>query len=353
MSKMMKSLRMTEQYDGKPSSFSLDQVEIPECGDNDVLIKVMGAAICGTDKHFYEGLLKIPDLPLALGHEFSGEIVEVGKNVKNTQPGDRVVCELQVDYCGVCKVCHSGATHLCSHKKCPGLHMEGCNAEYIVMPGNMVHKLPDSVSYKAAAVTEPAAVVATGLLERCRVNPEDIVVIFGAGPLGLCALQMCKAVGANTVVMVEAYNKIRSEKAKELGADYVIDDENVDVPAFVKELTGGLGADLCVECSGAEKALNDAIHCLHKNGRISYIGVPFRPLTIDCITLVCNAINIITTYASSSSAWDMVISMVARGALDLETLVTHTYPLEEYEKAYGVLVSNEAIKVVFAPNGDI
>jgi L-iditol 2-dehydrogenase len=347
----MKALRILEQYQGKPSKFEIAQVDIPEYGDNEVLIKVMGAAICGTDKHFYEGLIKVPKIPIIMGHEFSGEIVAVGKNVKNTKPGDRIVCELQVDYCGVCKVCHSGATHLCRHKKCPGLDMEGSYAQYIAMPANMVHKLPDAVSYRAAAVTEPAAIVATGLLERCRVFPEEIVVIFGAGPLGLCALQMCKAVGANTVIMVEGYNKKRSDKAKELGADYVIDDPETDVVKFVMELTNGLGADLCVDCAGAEQSLNDSIHCLHKNGRICYIGVPFKPLTADFFTLVCNAVNIISTYASTSSAWDTVISMVARGALDLESLVTHTYDLEDYMDAFRVLVNNEAIKVVFTPNG--
>lgn len=353
MAEQIKSLKILEQYPDKVSKFEVQQVDMPVCGDNEVLIKVMGAAICGSDKHFYEGLLKMKKIPLAMGHEFSGEITAVGKNVSNTKPGDRVVCELQVNYCGLCKVCHSGATHLCMHKNCLGLDMEGAYAQYIAMPANMVHILPDSVSYKAGAVVEPAAIVATGLLERAKVQPEDVVVIFGAGPLGLCALQMSKAVGASKVVLVETFNKKRSEKAKELGADYVIDDPNVDVPKFVMELTNGFGADLCVDCAGAEGSLNDAIHCLHKDGRISYIGVPFKPVTADFFTVACNAISIIGTYASTSSSWDRVISMVARGALNLETLVTHTYPLEEYKDAFGVLVNNEAIKVVFTPNGAI
>lgn len=349
----MKAVRIIDQPPGQMAKLELQEMDIPSYGDNEVLVKVRGAAICGSDKHFYDGNLKMLKMPLTLGHEFSGEIAAAGKNVKNTKVGDRVVSELQIEPCGMCKVCHDGKTHLCRHKHCPGLDMEGAYAEYIAMPASQIHVLPDLVSLKAAAVTEPAAVVATGLLERCGVKPEEFVVVFGAGPLGLAALQMCKAVGASKVVMVEGYNAERANMARKLGADLVIDDPKQDVPKTIMEMTNGFGADLCVDCAGVEASLNDAIHCLHKDGRISYIGVPGGYLSADFNTVAMNALSIISTYASSSSAWDKVISMTARGALDLGSLVTHQFPLEEFEEAFRVLVDNEAIKVIFTPHGPL
>lgn len=368
MAEEMNAVQITAHETGKYSKVELRRVRKPSYGPDQALIKVKGAAICGSDVHYANGDWPTRGKPpITMGHEFCGEIEALGENAKGFQVGDRVVCELPVGFCGTCKMCTSGYRNLCYNKLAPGIDIDGAYSQYVAMPVNLLHKLADSISYTAAAVMEPASIVSTGIL-RCPVKPGDFVVVFGAGTLGLSAVQMAKAMGAKKVVLVEYDNKVRGEMGRKLGADAVYYSSemgrNVPTPAgtmagdIVPIILGmsddGHGADLVIECSGAEEALADAMFLLRRNGNIVYVGVPRGPITVDTRVLVSQSINMITSYASSPVGWKMVLDLVEMGKLDLESLVTNKYPLEDFDQAFDVLMNTRsAIKCVLMPNGDI
>jgi L-iditol 2-dehydrogenase len=326
------TMKAVVKFDKGKGNMEIRQVNIPKIKNNEVLIKIKAASVCGSDIHIWEGEHDL-DTPIIMGHEFSGQIVEVGSEVKNYKVSDRVVGELRHEYCKVCKLCKQGNTHLCYSKKAPGFQKPGFYAEYVTMPEEMLHRIPDNVSFEEASMCEPAAVVLTGLLELTKIEPEDIVVIIGAGPIGLIAQQMAKIAGARAVVMV-AYNKIRVQKSKELNIDYFIDDRSINVKDFMDNLTNGLGADVVVDCTGTANGINLGIDILRKLGRLCIIGYPVGELSINMQKAVYKAINIICTYATTGTSWDRVLSMLERGALDLGTLISHREPLENYEKIY-------------------
>ena len=217
-------------------SMELRDVAMPVFGDHEILIRIRASGVCGTDYHIYTGEYQsFP--PHIVGHEFSGEIVEVGSKVTQLKPGDRVISELNVESCGICRYCKTGNPQICLSKKAPGTHIDGSYAEFQKMPAHLIHMLPDSVTFEDAAVIEPAAIVAHSLLERTKVEPQDFVVVLGPGPIGLLSLQMAKQYGARTVVMVgtDVDEKHRLPLAKKLGADYVMNASRGDVAQKIIE----------------------------------------------------------------------------------------------------------------------
>ena len=333
------------------NNMKLMDVARPVPGDHDVLIRIRASGVCGTDYHIYTGEYESCP-PHIVGHEFSGEIVEVGSRVSRLKPGARVVSELNVDSCGVCRYCASGNRQVCPSKRAPGTHIDGVYAEYQTMPADLVHVIPESVPFEEAAVIEPAAIVAHGLLERAKVEPEDFVAVLGPGPIGLLALQMAKNNGARAVLVAgaDADEKKRLPLARTLGADHVVNAGREDVVQKVLEMTGGAGADLVVECSGAEGAINSGIDMLRKHGRMCVIGIPGPETTaVSWKKAVMKALHIVFTFSSSPLSWNLALSMLEGGRLDLRSLISHTYPLEDWEKAFKEIERGTVIKAVLIP----
>ena len=220
------------------------EVDAPRAGDNDALIRVKAAGICGTDLHIQAAKFHC-NPPVVIGHEFSGEIVETGRNVKQFAVGDRVVAEPHRGGCGSCRYCLTGQVEVCGDKKAIGYKVDGCFASLMVLPESSLHRIPDNVSYEQAALTEPLAVVVKAVLERSRVEPEDFVVVLGCGPIGLLAAMAAKAEGARAVLIAgtDMDEKLRLKTALEMGVDHTINVQREDVVKKVKDLTSGLGAD--------------------------------------------------------------------------------------------------------------
>ena len=329
----------------------LMEVAKPVCGEQEVLIRVRAIGVCGTDYHIYTDEYDTCP-PLIVGHEFSGEIVETGSKVTRLKPGDRVISELSVESCGVCRYCKTGNMQICLSKKAPGTHIDGVYAEYKAMPEHLVHVLSDAVSFEQAALIEPAAIVAHSLLQRAKVEPQDFVVVLGPGPIGLLALQMAKMNGARTVVMVgtDVDEKQRLPLARKLGADYVLNASQEDVVQKVIELTDGLGADLVVECAGSTPAINSGIDMLRKQGKMCVIGIPGpEKILVSWKKAVIKALNVVFTFSSSPLAWMWVLSMLAGGKLDVDSLISHKYPLEQWEEVFMETERGNVIKAVLIP----
>lgn len=323
-------------------------VAVPEINDNEVLIKVHYSGICGTDIHIWND--EFPYYPpVTLGHEFSGEIVKLGKDIDRWKMGDKVVSELHTGACGVCRFCRTGNYQACKFKRSPGWGINGSFAEYIKMPSWLLHRIPDGVSMKEAALMEPAA-IATQTLHRTSINIGDFVVIFGPGPIGLIIAQMAIIAGASRVIMVgkEIDSKIRLPLAKKLGVDYVVNiDKETNLESFVKDLTDGNGADVVIEATGSEFAINKAFKILRWYGKMGVVGLPNKTgLNINWGTGCFKALDVRFSFSSKYLDWEKTLQLLEKKKLNLKALISHEFTLSEWEKAFKIITEGRAIKVL-------
>ncbi len=230
------------------------EVPEPKIKEDEVLIEVKAVSVCGSDLHIYHDAHPYWP-PVILGHEFSGVIVDVGKGVKGWKIGDRIVSETRTGSCGICYMCQSGFPQVCEQKRPYGIGVNGAYTKYVAGPARLLHHLPDNVSFEVGAVIEPTAICVTSILERSRLQAGESVVITGPGPIGLISLAMTKAAGARMVGVTgrSSDEGIRFEKARELGADFIINVDQEDPVKKVLEMTNGLGVDLLIETSGEWK----------------------------------------------------------------------------------------------------
>ena len=344
----MEALVKTQAGDG---FLEIREMEKPVVGDDEVLIRVRAAGICGSDLHIAGG--KYPcNAPVVLGHEFSGEISEVGKNVKNLKIGDRVVAEPHKGGCGYCRHCLTGNVEVCSEKRAIGYKIDGCFLPYLTLPGTSIHKIPDNLSFEHAALTEPLAVVVKAVLERSTVEPEDFVVVLGCGPIGLLAAAAAKAEGARAVMItgMEQDVDLRLSAALEMGIDYAVNVQKEDVLAKVKELTNGKGADLVVEASGAPPAIKQAFEIVRIDGRMSAIGITGAgDVPVPWGVALHKAARMMWSFSSNWTSWERALSILSNRKINVEPLITHTFPLREFEKAFDLLKNLQAIKILLMP----
>lgn len=335
----------------EPGCMELQERPVPQIQEDEVLIKVKATGVCGTDLHIYHGRV-VTGTDVVIGHEVSGVVEQVGTKVTTVVPGDHVVTRLNVGVCGVCKACLSGNPQMCEHRTCPGHWVDGAYADYMKIEGKQVIKIADHISFEEAACVEPMACVAHALLERTLVKPEETVVLYGPGPIGLIALQMARIYGASRIIVVGTASdkELRLPLAKKLGADMCLVSGEDDIEAIVKEMTGGEGIDLVIECSGAAPAINQGIRILRRQGRMSVIGLPGkRELPIEWLTAAEKSLALIFSYSSSPTSWNTCLSMLERGAIDVKSLVTHTAPLEDFEKVFEESAQGKVIKAMLCP----
>lgn len=344
----MKALVKTAKGVG---NLELRDVPEPTPAPNQVLIEIKAAGICGTDIHVkHDEFPYWP--PVILGHEFAGEIVQVGAEVEGWKIGDRVVGEPHTLACGTCPLCRTGNIQICSAKRSPGWGIDGAFTKYLAYPTHLLHRIPDNLSYVEAALAEPTANVVSDLLERGKVEPEDFVVVVGPGPIGLIAAQAARAEGARAVMIVgtNADESLRLATARKLGIHHVVNLQQEDPVAKCLELTNGIGADLVVECSGAPPAIAGTVDYVRKLGRICAIGLTGKKLVqLDWDKFqgkVCTIVFNMSTYYTS---WDRALSMLASGKVNAKEIITHQFPLDEWEQAFEAVENLSALKAVLIP----
>jgi len=341
----LKALVKTKKGQG---FIEIQEVPVPRCSPDEILIKVKAAGICGTDIHiWHDKMIYWP--PVIMGHEFSGEIVEVGDNVKGWRRGDRVVAEPHTRACGVCYLCRSGNIHVCPHKRSIGWGIDGAFADYIKMPSNLLHKIPDNVSYEEATLSEPTAIVVNCILLTAGIRAGDIVVVEGAGTIGLLSGMVAKAAGAERVIVtgIEQDEELRLKTAKRLGLDTInVEKENIE--ERILALSGGKGVDLVVEAAGVEASVNTAIKITKRLGKIAILGITGQEKVNVCWDeAVFKALDIKFCFSSTFDSWERSLSLMSKGVIKLSPLITHTASLEDWEKVFGELEKGKGIKGLF------
>lgn len=329
----------------------LREVPKPVPGEGEVLIEVKAAGICATDVHVkHDSFPYWP--PVVLGHEFSGQIVALGPNVKHFKEGERVVGEPHTQACGHCYLCRTGNIQICPTKRSPGWGIDGAFTKYLKMPERLLHRIPDNLSYEDAAVVEPTANTVHDVIERAKVEAGDFVVVLGPGPIGLLAALTARAGGARHVVMIGAPpdEAVRLKKARELGFETVINLAQTNPVEAVMDLTGGIGADLVIEASGAAPAIASTVDLVRKKGRICTIGLTGKdsiPFPWDKAAFkVCDIFfNLSTSYTS----WDRSIHLIATGKIPAGQVVSHRFPLADWEKAFEAVETQQALKALLIP----
>jgi L-iditol 2-dehydrogenase len=344
----MKALVKTKKGEG---FIEFKEMPEPEPGPGEVLIEVKAAGICGTDLHVKND--RFPYWPpVILGHEFAGEIVELGPDCKYYRVGERVVGEPHTRHCGVCYLCRTGNVQICPEKRSPGWGIHGCMTKYLVMPEQLLHRIPDSLDYDTAAVIEPTANTVHDVIERAGIVAGDFVVVIGPGPIGLLAGLTAKAAGARHVVMVGAPpdEGLRLDKARELGFETVLNVAKDNVVETVMELTRGIGADLVVECSGAPAAIAGTVDLVRKKGKICAIGLTGgKNVDFPWEKAAFKVLDIHFCLSTSSTSWDRAINLVASGLLPAQKVITQRLPLTEWEQAFAELEAQSALKVILHP----
>jgi L-iditol 2-dehydrogenase len=344
----MKALVKTEKGVGHIEYMDMPE---PKPGSGEVLIEVKASGICGTDIHVKHD--RFPYWPpVILGHEFSGEIVELGPDCKYYQRGERVVGEPHTKHCGVCHLCRTGNVQICPEKRSPGWGIHGSMAKYLVMPEMLLHRIPDSMDYDTAAAVEPTANAVHDVIERAQIVPGDFAVVLGPGPIGLLAGLTAKAAGARHVVMVgaPADEGLRLDKARELGFETVLNAAKDNVEEVVMELTGGIGADIIIECSGAAPAICSTIDLVRKKGKICVIGLTGgRTVDFPWEKAAFKVLDIHFCLSTSYTSWDRTINMMSAGLIPTEKVITHKMPLADWEKAFELIENLQALKIVLNP----
>ncbi|HHN8582307.1 TPA: L-threonine 3-dehydrogenase [Providencia rettgeri] len=323
----------------------MTDVPKPELGHNDVMIKIRKTAICGTDVHIYnwdEWSQKTIPVPMVVGHEYIGEIVAIGQEVKGFKIGDRVSGEGHIT-CGHCRNCRGGRTHLCRNTIGVGVNREGCFAEYLVIPAFNAFKIPDNIPDEIAAIFDPFGNAVHTALSFDLVG-EDVLV-SGAGPIGIMAAAVCRHVGARHVVITDV-NDYRLELAKKMGVSRAVNVSRKNLKDVMNELGMKEGFDVALEVSGAPAAFQTMLDTMNHGGRIALLGIPPASMATDWSQVIFKGLFIKGIYGREMfETWYKMATLIQSG-LDLSPIITHQFPIDEFQKGFDIMRSGQSGKVI-------
>ena len=323
----------------------MEDIATPEVGHNDVLIKIRRTAICGTDIHIFkwdDWASKTIPVPLAIGHEFCGEIVECGSEVKGFNVGDRVSAEGHIT-CGVCRNCRAGRRHLCMNTVGVGVNRSGAFAEYLSVPAFNVFKLPDAISDEMASILDPLGNAAHTALSFDLVG-ED-VLITGAGPIGVMAVAICRYAGARHVVITDV-NDYRLDLARKMGASAALNVTTETLDDTMRELGMEEGFDVGMEMSGNPQAFRDMLRTMHHGGKIAILGIPPDEMSIDWTNVIFKGLVLKGIYGREMfETWYKMSSMLQSG-LNIEPIITHRFDIDDFQAGFDLMESGQSGKVI-------
>lgn len=341
----MSNMRALMKTAKGPGNIELLEVAVPQIDADEVLVRVHHVGICGSDLHIWEDTHPNHP-PVILGHEFSGVIERIGDDVGSWIPGDRVVSELHGGACKTCRMCKTGNFFACPHKRPIGWWTDGAYADYIKVPAWLLHRVPDELPLEHAALTEPLA-VCMNIFQRAPVEPQSNIVVIGPGPIGILAGLAAKASGARSVTMVgRSSSRGRLGLALDLGFDHVIDSSNDDLDSAVKDITGGLGADMVVEAGGSEAAVQASIVAARKLGTIAALGVNAGFFKFPWNDALFKALNITFSFSANYLAFEQALGLLCSRRIDASKLIQARSPLEEWKETFEMLLRREALKAV-------
>lgn len=340
----MKALAKLKAEEG---IWMVKDASIPEPGHNDLLIKIRKTAICGTDVHIYnwdDWSRKTIPVPMITGHEYVGEVVGMGQEVKGFAVGDRVSGEGHIT-CGHCRNCRAGRTHLCRNTVGVGVNRQGCFAEYLVIPAFNAFKIPDNISDELAAIFDPFGNAVHTALSFDLVG-ED-VLISGAGPIGIMAAAVCKHVGARHVVITDI-NDYRLGLARKMGVTRAVNVAQENLRDVMAELGMTEGFDVGLEMSGAPPAFRTLLEVMNHGGRIALLGIPPGEMSIDWNQVIFKGLFIKGIYGREMfETWYKMAALIQSG-LDLTPIITHRYHIDEFQQGFDEMRSGRSGKVVLS-----
>ncbi|CAB1064191.1 2,3-butanediol dehydrogenase, R-alcohol forming, (R)- and (S)-acetoin-specific (EC [Olavius sp. associated proteobacterium Delta 1] len=324
----------------------------PQVGPDDVLVQIKASGICGSDVHGMDGSTgrRIP--PLVMGHEAAGIVTEVGSNTKKTHPGQRVTFDSTL-YCGTCFFCRRGDINLCDQRRvlgvsCDEYRQHGTFAEYAAVPQHIIYPLPEKINYEQSAMVEPCSVA----FHAVAITPlalNDTAVVVGAGIIGLLVIQTLRTSGCGQIIAVDLESQ-RLELARQLGADVALNPAGDDVASMIKKMTAKRGADLAFDAVGINASLKTALNSLRKGGALTLIGNLKPEVDLALQTVVTGEINVRGSCASRGD-YPACLDMIARGAINVDALISATAPLSEGAQWFERLYQKEKglIKVILTP----
>jgi L-iditol 2-dehydrogenase len=315
-----------------------------------VKVEVKAAGVCGSDLHILHNDINIPIVPpVVVGHEFSGVVVEKGECAGDEiKLGDRVTGESSIRYCGTCRYCRAGYYNLCSNRKILGYTWDGCFAKYCNV--TYTHRLPENVSFRAGAMTEPLACCVHGVSEQTGVSAGDFVVVTGPGPIGLLVAMTARAEGGTVMVCGTGRDAERLATAEALGIPHAVNIDTCDAVSLVRDMTGGYGADVVFECAGVAQAAVLALDMVRKRGKYTQVGLFGRPIEIDFERIAFSEIEVRGTVSQRRPAWERALKLLEMGKVACEPLVSHEFELGEWKRAFEIAERKEGMKVLLVPD---
>ena len=323
----------------------------PDPGPGQVVVQVRAAGVCGSDLHMWrEHQSWEVKLPLVLGHEFCGVIAAVGAGVRGFAEGDRVAVETAAEVCGSCAYCHSGDYNQCPGRLGYGALHDGAFTQYVTARQQILHHIPENVSYEHASLTEPICVAYNALVEKTPlIRPGDLVVIQGPGPIGMMALLVAKLRGAKIIMLGTRHDKSRLQVAAQIGAAHTLNIAEDDPLELIRSLGDGFGADVVVDCTGVSIALKTALDITRPNGIIAKIGWGPQPLDFSLDPLVQKAISLQGSFSHLHATWERALQLLSSGQIDLAPIIGGAYPLANWEAAFERMESGVNVKSVLLP----
>lgn len=349
---MNKTMPAVVNFAAEPHSVETRELPVPEIGSEDVLLAVRAVGVCGSDLHqFYGKQSWKVNYPVVLGHEFGGEIAQVGKSVQGWQEGDRVVSETAAVIDATSPFTRQGMYHLDPNRLGFGYGVNGAMTEFVKVPARCLHRIPKDLSYEKAALTEPCCVAYNAVCVHSHMRPGDLVVIIGPGPIGLLCALMARLAGAGQLVVVGVpADAKRLQIAKELGADVILGAQpGADVSDALKAMGDGYGADLVIDAAGVSATLKMALDIVRPAGQITKVGWGPQPLNFSLDQLVQKAVTLQGSFSHHWTLWEKVLALLGSGRLSLDGVLNRVSPLSDWQPAFEAMHSGELVKAVLVP----
>jgi len=345
------SYRMKALVKFAPGDGNVDvlDVEAPVCGPNQVKVEVGYCGLCGTDIHvLHDTFRNFP--PVILGHEFSGTVVEIGKDVAGVKLGEKVAClGATAVTCGQCTYCKSGYFIFCTNRRGMGHGVNGAFTKYVLLRPDQLYRVPEDLPLEEAALSEPFAAAIQAVTELTNVRIGDAALVSGPGPMGLLCLKLLAAEGVKTIVAGAKGDDKRLEAALRFGAADVVNVGRQDLMEAVREHTDGRGVDVAFECAGHENSVRGCLEALRPMGRYTQVGICGREIQFPIDQIFYKQLQLTGSICYTAQTWERMMKIFAQGKVRLNDLISAKLPISEWRKAFDLCVNKEALKVLMYP----
>ena len=339
------------KFETGAQGLQLREVPEPSPKSGELKVKVLAAGICGSDIHAYHDQRYL-EMPVILGHEFVGQVVESCGDVGDFRPGDWITALPACYSCGTCELCKQGLVTLCKNRRSIGSYDDGAMADYVVVPAKYAFKLPDSAKTlqekKIYALAEPFCCIVRGVYERIDVKPGDVAVVSGPGPMGIMSAMLLKARGAYVIVSGLPADQEKLDLVKRLGADETVT-SFAELETAVYARNPG-GAQITCDCAGVPVSLANCIKVIAANGSHLQIACWGAPVTVDLNAMFLKEVNYITSNSTAVSSWEIGMKLLEEGTVDLTPLMNLELPLDRWEEGFEAAIQKTKLKVVLLPD---